>query len=816
MKKITLLLTLSLLAYPITSLCEQAMPPAPGMMGMPQMTPEEMAKWQEEVTKEIDTFVNTLSPEEQAQFHKDVDELTKVMSQMSEEELVEFIGSMFPEEGAMPPMPVPAPMEETAVCPLPTPMQEKPQEPVIPAKSIEAAIKLIDDITTYTERFLRKAQIIPELPGKIEQWVEKNKIKEWNADITWEILKNKIELFIHKLQMLKELDPKTKQHKHLSNLIQQENLYNNLSHVKDTLERWEPKVEAPSFGLGKVSSSSRQAIRAVLSNFVEAFYRLRVLDTINKLLEKYEPRAKTLYEEEETSRKKAVEESKKARIESPKRETKMPETGKRSGSGYDYGTDYGYPSYGGGYAPYYEPSFDQYYPAAQPAALGTPTAKSSGKPTGGAGKEGSKEGGAPKAGAPAGGGEAGAKGKEEAAKKKEEKPIDPLLIRKLDKLDKAMQEAAEALTKGQLKTIYAHMFDSSPVDIDTAINYMPAAKKKLKNVLDQLKSFKLSQAAEGTKELSKEIKDIFDKYKPVFEDFYAQVFAISPKVPTASADKQYAYFKGLQRDRASITAQVPTPDSLEDIARIIQQIAQELKVTLKTEMKPQAPKGGLKEEASKKETEARAEPQAQKKEKEEKNKAAAAPRAQQQQVVSKRAGARAAAPVAAPLEGIALQRMLQRIDQDFDALDAQLLNLDDMQKHMNNINEQASAQRVQAINTLTNHVERMNREIQELKARTIDAQRKTVQDALHDIYADHRQLLTDALRVIQAIQALPVISPDKHYAYLGGQLTPAQQLAVGQNPDLQESMKVLAQDIPHPASLQALADALRALEKLMV
>ena len=783
-------------------------PGAPQMAGVPPMSPEELSKWQEEVTKEIDQFVNTLSPEEQAQFHKDVDELTKVMSQMSEEELVEFIGGMFPEEGAAPVPGAPMPAEEPIVCPLPAPAPEKFQ-PTAPAKSIEAAQKLIDDIIAHAEHFMRKAQIIPELPGKIEQWVEKNKIKEWNADISWEILKNKIELFIQQLHTLKELDPVSKTHRHLSDLVQNERLYNNLAHIRDTLVRYEAAVEAPAFGLGKVTSQSRAAIRSVLSKFVEAFYKMDVLEDIKKLLEKYEPRAKILREEEETSRKKAVEESKKERVGAPKRETKMPETGKRS---TDYtGNDYGYPSYG--YNPYYEPGYDQYYAPEQRGGYGAPSGNQA--------KPGEKGPGGAKGGTPgktSGGAEAGQKpgGKDEAVKKKDETPLDAGSIRKLDKLEKLMQETAQALNQGQLPKISDHMFDKSPVDIETAINYLPAAKKKLKNLLDQIKSFKLNKEQ---KALAGEIKAIFKDNKAAFENINAQVQKIMAKLNDASADKQYAYF-AREKDRASkdIVGQIQSPESLEAVMLLIQQIAKEIGVTLeaKTMKLPEEPKApSMKEAANKKgATEESMVSEQQKKgkqQKEEKAKAAG----QGQQPAAKRAAARVApAQPAAPLEGFVLDRALRKIDQQLDTIDTQLTNLQDIQKHIADINQQASQAHATRITQVTEGVQKLTQDIQDVLQRIPDAQRKVIRAELHDVYVGHQPIFDEAIRQIQAIQALPVISPDKQIAYFGGQLTPAQEAALI-DANQREAIRIIREDIPQPASLLDLAHALQALAKLL-
>src|SRR5580692_6714771 len=121
MKKLTLLLTLPLIGtllstIPVSIVADQpayGMMQAPGAMPLPnqpgltpEMTEEELMQWQKEVDSEIDAFVKTLPQEQQDQFHKDVAELTDVMSKMSDDELVQFLGNVFPEEGMQPEVPM--------------------------------------------------------------------------------------------------------------------------------------------------------------------------------------------------------------------------------------------------------------------------------------------------------------------------------------------------------------------------------------------------------------------------------------------------------------------------------------------------------------------------------------------------------------------------------------------------------------------------------------------------------------------------------------------------------------------------------------
>jgi hypothetical protein len=453
-------------------------PVAPGgkidFNNIPPMSPEELTKWEEDVTKEIDQYVSTLSPEDQAQFHKEVEELTNVMSKMSPDELVKFIDTMLTEEGQQPTMPLPA-QEPTTPQPEVEEKTVTPEKtPELPAKSADAALALIDDLIMHIERFLRKSNMIPELPGNIEQWVSKNKIKEWKNNLTWEILKGDIEALNKQLNRLKDRDPKTKNYLYLSKLIEQESLYNNLIHVKQALARHEPSVEAPAFGLGNVTPKSHEAIKQVLTTLSEAIYTLHVPTDINKVLGTSEAREKELKAEEEKARKQAIEHSKRPQVEGAKRETPMPQP---STGGYRGGEQPGYPSYSGNYpysgGGYSYPESSYYGPNAYANKPGT----TPGKPgQGGSGTPGKEA-------------EQGGKKKGAEETKAAEVKLDDTGKGLVTKIDKALEKFADNYDNSPLQNIYAQLAGGATMDskLQEAIN---KAQSSINNALDLTKKLK--------------------------------------------------------------------------------------------------------------------------------------------------------------------------------------------------------------------------------------------------------------------------------------------------------------------------------------
>ncbi|MFI5332935.1 MAG: hypothetical protein ACHQVS_02415 [Candidatus Babeliales bacterium] len=445
-------------------------PVAPGgkidFNNIPPMSPDELATWEAEVTKEIDQYVSTLSPEDQAQFHKEVEELTNVMSKMSPDELVKFVDQMLVEENqqAMP-QPTPQPTAPTQ----PEVVEEKPvhteKTPELPAKSVEAAVNLIDDLIMHIERFIRKSTMIPELPGNIEQWVSRNKIREWKNNLTWEILKTDIEALNKQLNHLKDRDPKTKNYLYLSKLIEQESLYNNLIHIRQALVRHEPKIQPPAFGLGNVTPESHEAIRQVLNTLAEAIYTLHVPTDIAKVLGTSQAREKELKEEAEKERKQAIEHSKRPQVHEGKRETVMPQ---QSRGGYTGGEQPGYPSYSGGY-PY---SGGGYYGGPE-----TYTNKPSTPPS---------KPGAPGKEAP---GKTEKEKKAEQENKKAAATLDETGKGLVTKIDKALEKFAEVYDTSSLQNIYNQLAGGAQID-NTLHDAITKAQTHINNALDLAKKLR--------------------------------------------------------------------------------------------------------------------------------------------------------------------------------------------------------------------------------------------------------------------------------------------------------------------------------------
>lgn len=287
---------------------------------------EEDIKLLEEAQKKVTEYVENLptedslrargfTPEQIANMDtKDkFDREVKRLSEMSEEELVKEIEKAIEEvtkaqtSEAKPEFPSANIIQEEVAKP-----ELKPKV-TIPSNKQLVLLQLIDSLIASIENFLRKAQMMVELPSKIQNWHKEGKLIGWPATLNWNTFKAQIEELETKLTKLKDRDPRTQNYRYLEDLLKDESLVNNITKVRDSLNRYEPRIELSPFGIDKMSSEARQATRSALLVLHEAVGILAIPSTLDKIFEKYEPTAKRIKESEEAAKRHALEESRKPR-----------------------------------------------------------------------------------------------------------------------------------------------------------------------------------------------------------------------------------------------------------------------------------------------------------------------------------------------------------------------------------------------------------------------------------------------------------------------------------------------------------------------
>jgi hypothetical protein len=330
-----ILITLFCSIFPLTTVTGHRQTP-------PQM--QDMEKELAEANKAIEEYVASLPAEEQAEFNRQVEEMSQMFENMSDEDFDKFLGEMFNEEQMPQPdfyeMPQPSMQEEVVEAPLLTSDQ---------LKKAETAIAILNDIIKQSNLFVVIINSSPELPNRINQWGKKGQISDWQEGMEWNTLKVDLEAFVQKLYKAQEQDLTTKKYKFLFDLMADEALYNNIVQLRTSLNTLLPTINIPEFGIQKLSTQSKTAIKDILKKYTESLYLLGLPKALDMLFEKYDPQAKKIREAEEAATKRALEASKGQRSPAEATEAGMePEAGYDFGGGYG-GYDYGDYGYGGGY-----------------------------------------------------------------------------------------------------------------------------------------------------------------------------------------------------------------------------------------------------------------------------------------------------------------------------------------------------------------------------------------------------------------------------------------------------------------------------------
>lgn len=291
---------------------------------------EEDLKFLEQAQKDVQKYVEALPTEaslrakgytedqiKNAETKEKFDREVERLSKMSEEELLKEIEKAISEVSNT----QATPTEQPQVQPTkPTTLEPAPQkQPAAVSSKQHAALQLIDLTITGITNFLRKAQIMSELPTKIQTWQKDGKLKNWPASLSWNTFRNQVEDLEAKLHKLKDRDPRSNNYKYLDEFIKDEGVYNNLVKLRDALNKNESKIALSPFGMDKMTSESREATRSVLLSLHEGLTILGIPAGLDRIFEKFEPTAKKIKESEEAAQKRALEASKMPRYAEPAR-----------------------------------------------------------------------------------------------------------------------------------------------------------------------------------------------------------------------------------------------------------------------------------------------------------------------------------------------------------------------------------------------------------------------------------------------------------------------------------------------------------------
>src|SRR5436190_4438665 len=169
----------------------------------------------EEANRAIEEYISSLPADEQADFNRQVDELSQMFENMSDEEFSSFLNEMFTDESMAMPMETLAPMSQEAPVEIPTLTTEQ-------KKKVENIIKVIDDIIRQSNIFLVQISSSLEAAKNINNWIRKGSILDWQPNIKWEGFKIEIEKFVQQLYKLEDKDLATQDYKYILDLIEDE------------------------------------------------------------------------------------------------------------------------------------------------------------------------------------------------------------------------------------------------------------------------------------------------------------------------------------------------------------------------------------------------------------------------------------------------------------------------------------------------------------------------------------------------------------------------------------------------------------------
>ncbi|HEX4068680.1 MAG TPA: hypothetical protein VHX42_01155, partial [Candidatus Babeliales bacterium] len=496
------------------------------MMNTQQM--QDFEKELEEANKAIEEYVSSLSPAEQAEFNRQVEEMSRVLENMNEDEFEKFLGEMFADE------PITEPNPFIDVQPITEPVVETTALSNEDKKKVETALKVLDDIIKQSNLFMVLVNSSPELPNRITRWGTRGVINNWQTGSKWDGFKLELESLIQKLYKVEEQDL-DKKYKYLLELIADESLYNNLIQLQTSLNKLVPTINLPEFGIQKLSDQSKNAIKEILNKYSESFYLLGIPKALDTLFEKYAPEAEKLRSAEEAGTKRAQEAA---------RGVRTPSSAETAGVGqenfgYDYG--YGYPQYYGGdygYNPY-----DSYNPYGGYSDYGYGSEGGSGAGAGNKGGAGGNGGGGSSG---AGGGKGGQEDKDKDKGKStgSTKAVPNLEIEnaistiKTDLADikNALVDEEGKPTKLEKLTKTVESKEDNDLDIFAGTTLATTVDKKLDAIAKSLKT--IDQKRLSSAELShyqREVQKAFDKNKKDLEmlDNALKVFGTADDIKKA-------------------------------------------------------------------------------------------------------------------------------------------------------------------------------------------------------------------------------------------------------------------------------------------
>ncbi|UNE35535.1 hypothetical protein KG892_00715 [Vermiphilus pyriformis] len=492
--------------------------PNAGMPGaIPGLSPEEM---------EIMKLVNDMSPDQQAQLW---DEIMNDISKMPQDAQDKFWQDLEKELGRFgsilgAPANTPATPEPVAPAPQPAP---RPAAPVTPSPkpvvtpdqeiSLEQGAKIIKSILSHIESFLLKAQIIPDISERMDRWASKKAFPNWSKVKDWQQLSTAISELMVRLNKIIDRDPRTKEYRHLQQIIGQENLYNNLKQLNSKLISNEPGIQVPKVGETKLSSDSRRSIKIVTNALIDAITTTNLTSELDKALQLFDPTAQNLRKQEEAYEQKARESMRTTRPNEP-----IISVGKPHDDFWSNFTG----TANAGQSAYNDSRFNNPTPSTLPAYEPEPRQKP---------EEGLKS---------AASGSSSDKKSEEKKEEKKEEVKDTIAETAIKSFNEAIDAAHLAIEDSKLSYLNKYMKGNQQIDTSLG-NTISSVRSNIRKATQQVKKLRnhlknLSDAAQ--KKFKSEVKSIYSADRDIFKDLLANLTDTERSLSTISTDKRFVFW----------------------------------------------------------------------------------------------------------------------------------------------------------------------------------------------------------------------------------------------------------------------------------
>jgi hypothetical protein len=258
-----------------------------GLMQNPfaNLSEEEIVEMQRGFEADLNNYLSELSEEERTAFFEEMEEFERRLNEMPEEELNQFVESIFTEAGfpiqKQPSTPPPAPEDP------PVKAKKKPVKKQKLSNTEEIA-KITDELINQIEQLLRKIQSMPDSSSIIDPLIKVDIVPGIPEDFSWHMLKIEIEKLNSALYKLKMKDSKTKIHKHFATITENKELLEAFKKLNTDMKQQLPLITIPSFGMGKITQETKIALKTILHSCIQMIYGFDLLKKIDGIFKTYE------------------------------------------------------------------------------------------------------------------------------------------------------------------------------------------------------------------------------------------------------------------------------------------------------------------------------------------------------------------------------------------------------------------------------------------------------------------------------------------------------------------------------------------------